>query len=195
MTRPTRTETAAATRTALLAAANALFLKEGFAHTTINAIVREAGFTRGAFYAHFTSKDDVLVCLVTALADEATPRLLKIIAACTTGDQVIAAVSEWVAERSKSQDVALLILEAARISGPATGDLPALFAARWVEVGEAITAFFPDHDETLRPDEIVAIVVGLTYGPVGSGLTGHDAGRLASVALRAVLGHARKHTV
>jgi len=195
MTRPTRTETAAATRTALLAAATALFMKEGFAHTTINAIVREAGFTRGAFYAHFTSKDEVLVCLVTELADEATPRLLKLIAACTTGDQVIAAISGWVAERSKSQDVALLILEAVRIGGLATGGLPALFAARWGEVGEAITAFFPDRDLTLRPDEIVAIVVGLTYGPVGSGLTGHDAGRLASGALRAVLTRARTHTL
>ncbi|MDR6789160.1 AcrR family transcriptional regulator [Sphingomonas sp. BE138] len=188
MNRPTRVESAAATRSALLAAATALFMKDGFARTTINAIVREAGFTRGAFYAHFTSKDEVLVSIVAGLADEATPRLLKLIAACTTGDQVIDAISRWVAERSQSQDVALLILEAARVGELANNGLPALFTARWTIVGEAIAKFFPDRDLNLRPDEIVAIVVGLTYGPVGSGLTGHDAGRLVSVALRAVLG-------
>lgn len=187
MNRPTRIDTAAETRRAVLNAATSLFSQNGFARTTVDAIAREAGYTRGAFYAHFTSKDDVLLTVVTAMADQATPIILKRVEACTTPDQVLRAVAGWAAERSRSQDIALLMLEATRISGPGLDALPSLFAERWTIVGDAIARFFPDRDPSISTDEIVAIVVGLTYGPVGSGLTGHDAGRLVAVALKALM--------
>lgn len=187
MNRPTRIDTAAETRRAVLNAAASLFSQNGFARTTVDAIAREAGYTRGAFYAHFTSKDDVLLNVVTAMADQATPIILKRVEACTTPDQVLRAVAGWAAERSRSQDIALLMLEATRISGPGLDALPSLFAERWTIVGGAIARFFPDRDPSISTDEIVAIVVGLTYGPVGSGLTGHDAGRLVAVALKALM--------
>ena len=187
MTRPTRTDTAAETRRAVLAAATKLFSQNGFARTTVDAIARDAGYTRGAFYAHFASKDDVLLAVVTAMADQATPIILKRVEACTTPDQALCVVAEWAAERSQSQDIALLMLEAARVTGPGLDALPSLFAERWTVVGDAIARFFPDRDPSISTDEIVAIVVGLTYGPVGSGLTGHDAGRLVAVALKALM--------
>lgn len=187
MSRPTRIDTAAETRRAVLTAANSLFLHNGFARTTVDAIAREAGYTRGAFYAHFTSKDDVLLSVVTSMADQATPIILKRVEACITPDQVLRAVADWAAERSQSQDIALLMLEATRIAGPGLDALPSLFAERWAVVGDVIARFFPDRDPSISTDEIVAIVVGLTYGPVGSGLTGHDAGRLVAVALKALM--------
>lgn len=49
-------EEAENTRTAILAAAELLFLKKGVSHTSLEHIAREAGVTRGAVYWHFQNK-------------------------------------------------------------------------------------------------------------------------------------------
>jgi len=49
-------EDAEQTRSALLAAAETLFLENGVAHTSLEQIARHAGLTRGALYWHFENK-------------------------------------------------------------------------------------------------------------------------------------------
>lgn len=49
-------EDAENTRTAILVAAEMLFLKKGVSHTSLEHIAREAGVTRGAVYWHFQNK-------------------------------------------------------------------------------------------------------------------------------------------
>jgi AcrR family transcriptional regulator len=49
-----------ATRATLLEAAVALFGQRGFHATTVDQITDRAGVTKGAFYHHFESKEDVL---------------------------------------------------------------------------------------------------------------------------------------
>jgi AcrR family transcriptional regulator len=40
-------------------AATAIFARSGFDRATVDEIVREAGFSKGAFYVHFESKEDL----------------------------------------------------------------------------------------------------------------------------------------
>lgn len=47
------------TRQRLLDAALRIFAHNGFERATIDEIVREAGFSKGAFYVHFESKEDL----------------------------------------------------------------------------------------------------------------------------------------
>jgi AcrR family transcriptional regulator len=47
------------TRERLLTAANSVLARSGFDRATVDDIVREAGFSKGAFYFHFDSKDDL----------------------------------------------------------------------------------------------------------------------------------------
>lgn len=47
----------AQSRTRILEAARARFRRHGFAGASIDQVMRDAGLTRGAFYAHFESKD------------------------------------------------------------------------------------------------------------------------------------------
>jgi TetR/AcrR family transcriptional repressor of nem operon len=47
------------TRDRILRSARRLFNRKGFAEVTIDEIMAEAGLTRGGFYRHFTSKDDL----------------------------------------------------------------------------------------------------------------------------------------
>ncbi len=57
--RRTQAERSEATTEQLVTAARKLFATKGFAATSIDDIVREAGVTRGALYHHFRSKEDV----------------------------------------------------------------------------------------------------------------------------------------
>lgn len=54
-------------REQLLSAARQLFLKKGYRGTSIEEIARRAGLTKGAYYHHFRSKEDILIALLESL--------------------------------------------------------------------------------------------------------------------------------
>lgn len=54
----------ARTRTQLLEAAAQVYARRGFAGATLEEVASEAGFTKGAVYAHFGSKENLLLALV-----------------------------------------------------------------------------------------------------------------------------------
>jgi AcrR family transcriptional regulator len=62
--RLTRAERQAETRQALLDAAARVFIERGFAGSSVEAIADEAGFTRGAFYSNFGSKEQLFAELL-----------------------------------------------------------------------------------------------------------------------------------
>src|SRR4051794_24088491 len=62
--RLTRKEKQAETRQHLLDAAEQVFLRRGLQGSTVEEITAEAGFTRGAFYSNFNSKDELFVELL-----------------------------------------------------------------------------------------------------------------------------------
>jgi AcrR family transcriptional regulator len=62
--RLTRKEKQAETRSSLLDAAERVFLRHGLAGSSVEEISAEAGFTRGAFYSNFASKDELFVELL-----------------------------------------------------------------------------------------------------------------------------------
>lgn len=61
-TRPTREET----RQRLFDAAAVVFLEHGVPAATIDQIVDEAGYTRGAFYSSFATKDELALAMLEA---------------------------------------------------------------------------------------------------------------------------------
>jgi AcrR family transcriptional regulator len=62
--RLTRAEQQTQTRAALLDAAARVFIERGFAGTSVEAIASEAGYTRGAFYSNFESKEQLFAELL-----------------------------------------------------------------------------------------------------------------------------------
>lgn len=59
-----RVEEAQKTREALIAAATELFVEQGLSQPSLDAICARAGFTRGAFYVHFQTRDDLIAAVV-----------------------------------------------------------------------------------------------------------------------------------
>jgi AcrR family transcriptional regulator len=62
-TRSTQTARTQATRRRLLAAAESIFARHGFEAARLEDIAAGAGYTRGAFYANFKSKEDIFFAL------------------------------------------------------------------------------------------------------------------------------------
>lgn len=64
--RLTREERKAQTRARLLESAQALFAVQGYEGTSIDDIARDAGYTRGAFYANFANKESIMAELIAS---------------------------------------------------------------------------------------------------------------------------------
>lgn len=62
--RLSRADKRAKTREALLEAAGRVFVERGFLGSSVETISAEAGFTRGAFYSNFSSKEQVFAELL-----------------------------------------------------------------------------------------------------------------------------------
>jgi AcrR family transcriptional regulator len=60
----TRAERQAQTRAALLSSAAELFREQGLEGTSVDQIAREAGYTKGAFYANFASKEELFLAML-----------------------------------------------------------------------------------------------------------------------------------
>lgn len=75
--RLTREESKAETRRLLLDAAATVFVRRGFQGATVEEITAEAGFTRGAFYSNFESKEQLFVELLHQRVYEEYAQMLE----------------------------------------------------------------------------------------------------------------------
>jgi AcrR family transcriptional regulator len=62
--KPTRDEKKARTRRSLLDAAASVFARRGFAATSLDEVAEEAGFSKGAVYSNFSSKEDLFLAVL-----------------------------------------------------------------------------------------------------------------------------------
>jgi AcrR family transcriptional regulator len=86
--RRTQADRSAATRDALIAAARRLFAAQGFAEVPTDAIVAEAGVTRGALYHQFADKTALFDAVLGAVEADIARRLAEDVAAAGITDPV-----------------------------------------------------------------------------------------------------------
>lgn len=65
MNKKNKKDRALETRRRLYTTADSMFTRYGFDNISVDRIVEEAGFSKGTFYVHFASKDDLLVSLIS----------------------------------------------------------------------------------------------------------------------------------
>ena len=75
-TRPTRDDT----REKLFEAAARVFEEQGIGGASIEAIAAAGGFTRGAFYSNFTSKDELIIAMLEDHVEQSIRRNLDLLA-------------------------------------------------------------------------------------------------------------------
>ncbi|MFC9705563.1 TetR/AcrR family transcriptional regulator [Streptomyces sp. NPDC056943] len=82
------------TRAALLKAALEAFAEHGFHATTIEQICERAGYTRGAYYSNFASKEELFLALFDEHSDRTVRRLADAIDALTAEEYTLARLAE-----------------------------------------------------------------------------------------------------
>jgi len=72
-------ENAALTRQGVLDAALKVFSRKGYSQSTLEAVAREAGVTRGAIYWHFKNKFEIFVAVLGDLYEKAIERVHRVL--------------------------------------------------------------------------------------------------------------------
>jgi AcrR family transcriptional regulator len=100
-----------ATRRRLLAAAEKTFAREGFEAARLEDIARLAGYTRGAFYANFRSKEEIFFALLEDWVAERIGDVNALLAREESAAKRLRALREHYAQIAKNRRFALLSLE------------------------------------------------------------------------------------
>lgn len=101
----------AATRAKLLNAAEHIFARDGFQASRLEDIAARAGFTRGAFYANFDSKEDLLFALMERIVSERVRAVQSILQQHENPSQRLHALRDYYARIARDRRWALLLLE------------------------------------------------------------------------------------
>ncbi|MFK0160383.1 TetR/AcrR family transcriptional regulator [Streptomyces sp. NPDC090493] len=111
--RLTRAEAKAQTRALLLDAAAHTFARKGFAGASVEEIAERAGFTVGAIYSNFGSKDELFVALLSERANDRIVRAAEILGGDAAGseDPVAALGDLLISVADKDSDFAPLQAE------------------------------------------------------------------------------------
>ncbi|MDA9411685.1 TetR/AcrR family transcriptional regulator [Bradyrhizobium sp. CCBAU 45384] len=165
-TRPTRDDT----REALFEAAARVFEQDGIGGASIEAIAAEAGFTRGAFYSNFGSKDELIIAMIEDHVEQSIRRNMEILAQHDNLDDFIAALKAM--DRSKQDPLGrspLLHMEMILFVARAEKRRPELakrLRARRKLIADIVEATLKDSTkgETLNPPWMASVVLALEDG-------------------------------
>ena len=101
----------AATRQALLDAARRVFTRDGFEAARIEDVAAATGHTRGAFYAHFHTKEDLFFALFEQEAQRRIEQIRATLDRCGTPAERLAALREFFVSRIGDRSWAVLMVE------------------------------------------------------------------------------------
>lgn len=101
----------ATTQRKLLAAAEKIFARDGFEAARLADIAALAGYTRGAFYAHFKSKEDIFFALLENWVGRRIDEISAILGRQANPAARLAALRRHYAQIATDRRLALLSLE------------------------------------------------------------------------------------
>jgi AcrR family transcriptional regulator len=110
-TRPRQTERTAATRQKLLEAAKRIFARDGFEAARLEDIAAGAGYTRGAFYANFDSKEDIFFALLEEWVRERTDSIIAVLSRKKNPVEKLKALRKHYAQVARDRRLVLISLE------------------------------------------------------------------------------------
>ncbi len=99
------------TKARLLDAAYHVFTRDGFEAARIEDIAADAGYTRGAFYAHFKTKEDLFFALLEQKAAAHIEELRAALEVCRDDDEKLARLREFYVSKSAQREWSILVLE------------------------------------------------------------------------------------
>jgi AcrR family transcriptional regulator len=99
-----RSERQQRTREGLVDAAERLFTKQGFHATSLDAVAAEAGFTKGAVYSNFASKEDLFLAVYERRVDKRVEQMDAAIGVAETARDAIQRMIPGAGGRPQAED-------------------------------------------------------------------------------------------
>jgi AcrR family transcriptional regulator len=101
----------AATERALLQSARRIFARDGFAASRIEDVAAAAGYTRGAFYAHYRTKEDLFFAIFEQEARRRVEQMRAILDPAVDPAARLEALRSFYVDRLGDRQWAMLLLE------------------------------------------------------------------------------------
>jgi len=189
--RLTREQSQARTRSRILRAAGDVVARLGYDGASVDRITEEAGYSKGAFYSNFSSKEDVLNQLLASYVGTAIGDLQTAIGAATAPADVVDAIAQWSDSRDRELKWGLLAIEflrRARRDGVLTDEIRQSFIDQWRGVGElVIERVFPGSRPPIDPLDLGGTILTLTYGGISGFLEANTPGQMVRLVLSGLL--------
>lgn len=175
--RLSRTESQERTRAKLIESATHLYLQNGYAATSTDQVAEAAGFSRGALYSNFKSKEDLALAVLDSHTEE---QFQEIVAAVNNAPgERFARFENWLTKSMGDRRWALLKSEVA-LAARANLELRQQLAARDQMARQALAALL-GHLEAesgvrlpARPEVIARAILALAKGIAIEGLVDDD---------------------
>jgi AcrR family transcriptional regulator len=111
VTRLTRSESQARTRRLLVDTARTLFLRDGYAATSLEKVAEEAGFSKGAVYSNFDGKDDLCLAVLDTIHAEVAGAVLGSLDGARSIEEALDSFDLWAEARLGDPDWSALEAE------------------------------------------------------------------------------------
>jgi AcrR family transcriptional regulator len=161
--RLTRQESQQDTRRRLLQAAEQAFIRQGFDAASVEQIAENAGFSRGAFYSNFRSKDELFIEVLQIRRREIEAGLDAIIRRERNPAARLRAVLDWYVNEDLNRGWIILeaefTLRALRNRG-ARSRLAKFHRQRIADYSALVTQYFNESKtEALAPSAVIAVAL------------------------------------
>ncbi len=108
----TREQSRARTRERLLTAARTVFARHGFHGSSVEEIASEAGFSTGALYSNFESKEDLFLVLMEREIDEHAREVAAAVREqASISDRATGGARQWMTMIEREPEALLLFME------------------------------------------------------------------------------------
>ena len=194
-TRLTREESRAQTRERLVETAQQLFVSNGYGGASIRDIADKAGYSQGAFYSNFSSKEDVLLELLRRHMEAEATQLFKVMGnEQQEPGQMLAELEAWASTLNHDADWCMLSIEL-QLHANRSRSFAAEYQKVWnkhrSELGGVIGQLFGKLGRTppAAPDELAAAFMALSHGLALQRISTRPdpSGRLIMVFLRGLI--------
>jgi len=188
-TRLTRAESRAQTREDILNTAKLLFAQEGFRGASLEAIALQAGYSKGAVYSNFESKEDLFVAVVETYQHESLASALPLFEGAPSNAELVDRLANWADKLAQNGIWGFLVLEYARHVGhgsPLNERQSSLIRQNWHVVGEKLRVMFRD-DMPVTSQALGALVFELTHAPLSGLVTTLTVGGLVRVTFEGLI--------
>ena len=193
--RLSREESQTQTRMRLIETARQLFVEHGYGGTSIRDIADRAGYSQGAFYSNFASKEDVLLELLKGHMEAEGAQLSQVMESDgRTPEQIFAELESWASTLNRDASWSMLSIELqlhANRSPTFAAKYQTVWEAHRARLGGMVGKLFATLGRTppAEPAELAAAFMALTHGLAlqGMGNRPDPSGRLILVFLRGLV--------